>query len=113
MTEVRIAFCTAENEASANALARGLLGARLAACVSFVPGIQSLYWWQEKMESSTEVLMVIKTTADRVAELKPFITQHHGYDTPELLVLPVDDGLNRYLDWVQKETRSPTKAAGS
>lgn len=113
MTEVCIAFCTAEDEPSANALAHGMLEARLAACVNLLPGIASLYWWQDKVQSSNEVLMLIKTTADRVAELKAFVTEHHSYDTPELLVLPASDGLARYLAWVQKETRPPHRDAGS
>lgn len=105
MTKAHIAFCTAEDEASASKLAQGLLTARLAACVNLLPGVRSHYWWQGKLESSTEVLMVIKTTADRVDALKAFVSEHHSYDTPEFLVLPVSDGLERYLAWMEKETR--------
>lgn len=105
MTEVCIAFCTAEDEPSAKALAHGMLAARVAACVNLLPNIESVYWWQDKLQSSNEVLMLIKTTTDRVAELKAFVAEQHSYDTPELLVLPVSDGLESYLAWVQKETR--------
>lgn len=105
MDQAWIGFCTAQDETSARELAQALLAARLVACVNLLPQVQSMFWWQGQVESAAETLMIMKTTRDRVDELKQFITEHHGYDTPELLLLPVSDGLERYLSWVQKETR--------
>lgn len=105
MTLARIAFCTAKDEPSARQLARGLLDARIVACVNLLPAMESIYWWQGKIESSAEVLMMMKTAADRIDELKDFIAAHHGYDTPELVVIAVEDGLAPYLAWLENETR--------
>jgi periplasmic divalent cation tolerance protein len=112
MHHVCVALCTAPNPSQAESLAQALLASRLAACVSLLPGMHSLYWWQGQVESANEVLLIIKTTVDQVEALKASITEHHPYDTPELLVLPVSDGLERYLAWVQKETRPSLLKAG-
>lgn len=105
-----IGLCTAANEAAAKVLIDGMLDTRLAACVTLVPGVQSYYWWQEKRDSASEVLLIIKTRADRVEALKHFVQEHHEYDVPELIFLSVSDGLEAYMAWIQKETRH---AAGS
>lgn len=105
MPKMLIALCTAPDIARAQALTQEILGARLAACVNLVPGMTSHYWWQEKLECATEVLMIIKTTAECVSVLKACVGEHHDYDTPELIFVPVTEGLEPYIDWVQKETR--------
>lgn len=105
MSTVRIVLSTADSEASAKTLARSILDARLAACVNLVPNVESHYWWQGSLECSAEVLMIIKTTQDCIADLKTFVAKHHTYDTPELIVLSAADGLERYMAWVEKETR--------
>jgi periplasmic divalent cation tolerance protein len=82
-------------------LARAALAARLAACVNVMPGIESHYWWQGKMESSPEVLLLMKTTADRLAALEDLVVAKHPYDTPEFVVLPISRGNQRYLAWLE------------
>ncbi len=102
---VLLAFCTAPDESSAKALADALLERRLAACVSRLPGVRSSYRWQGRIEQADEVLLLIKTTRERFAELREAVQALHPYEVPELLALEAHDGLAAYLAWVQGETR--------
>lgn len=104
MNQVMLCLTTAPDAATAKSLAQGLLQAKLAACVSTLPGVESMYWWQGQLETSAEFVLLIKTTADQIESLKTFVTTHHPYDTPELLCLPIADGLEKYLSWVREET---------
>ena len=70
-----------------------------------LPGVVSRYWWQGKLEKDDETLLVLKTSADRVADVIAALKDLHPYDVPELLSLPVEDGNPAYLDWVNGETR--------
>ncbi len=105
MTNAQIALCTIDGQGKAQALARALLERRCIACANLVSGVESMYWWEGKIESAAEVLMIFKTTADQIDALKAAIAELHPYDTPELLVLPVTAGLEKYLAWIEKETR--------
>ena len=95
-----VVLVTAPNTKTARGLAKAALQARLIACASLVQGIESHYWWQGKIESGNEVLMIIKTTQKRLAALEKLILAKHPYDTAEFLVLPLQSGANRYLDWL-------------
>jgi periplasmic divalent cation tolerance protein len=101
--EVRVAFSTAPDEAVAARIARTLVDERLAACANLVPGVRSIYRFQGVVEDEREVLLVIKTRADRIAALAERLRALHPYDVPELLVLPTAGGLAPYLDWVRAE----------
>jgi len=81
-------------------LARVALESRSAACVNLVPGIESHYWWEGKLDKSSEVLLVIKTTREKLAELEKQVVGNHPYDTPEFVVLPITQGTERYLKWL-------------
>ena len=96
---------TAPNVKTARMLARTALKARLIACANLIPKIESHYWWQEKIESGTEALLLLKTTTARLAELEKLIVANHPYDTPEFLVLPLDRGNKRYLNWLNGSLR--------
>ena len=96
----RIALVTAPDLKTARRLARAALKARLIACANLVPKIESHYWWQGKIERGTEVLLILKTTKANLAKLEKVILSEHPYDTPEFLVLPLQSGNRRYLDWI-------------
>jgi len=96
----RIAFVTAPDLKTARRLGSAALQARLIACANLIPGIESHYWWQGKIERGSEVLLILKTTAVHVAKLEKLILSKHPYDTPEFLVLTPTSGNRRYLDWI-------------
>jgi periplasmic divalent cation tolerance protein len=85
---------------TARALARSALAARLIACANLLPKIESHYRWQGKLETSKEVLLLLKTTKSRLAALEKLILAQHPYDTPEFLVLPLRAGSPKYLAWL-------------
>jgi periplasmic divalent cation tolerance protein len=89
----------------AQTLARQLVEQKLAACVNLLPGVQSIYRWQGSVEHASEVGLFIKTTRLCYPELQRTVCQLHPYDTPELIVLPIIDGLSAYLHWILKETK--------
>ena len=95
-----IALVTAPDLKTARKLARAVLKARLAACVNFIPKIESHYWWEGRIQHGTEVLLLIKSSNRRLAALEQRIVSLHPYETPEFLVLHVSQGNKRYLDWL-------------
>ncbi|NJD18069.1 MAG: divalent-cation tolerance protein CutA [Gemmatimonadetes bacterium] len=103
-SEVRTVLATAPDDATARALADALVREGLAACVSLVPGVVSVYRWQGEVRHDAEVLMVMKTSAARVVALRERLVTLHPYDVPEVLSLSVEDGHPPYLAWVREET---------
>ena len=99
-TGFSIILVTAPNLKTARALAKAALSAKLIACANLIPKIESHYWWQGKIESGAEVLLVFKTTKAKLAALEKLILTKHPYDTPEFLVLPVAAGSQKYLGWL-------------
>ncbi len=97
-----VALVTAPDMKTARKLARAALEARLIACANVIPKIESHYWWRGKIETGPEVLLLLKTTTARLAALEKLILAKHPYDTPEFLVLRVERGNKRYLDWLQE-----------
>ena len=106
MTDKVIVLTTCASAEQAESMARRLIEARLAACVSVVPGAQSYYRWQGAIESSAECLLLIKSSRDLAGELQQEIGRLHSYELPEFLVLPIVDGSENYLDWMGRELRS-------
>ena len=95
-----VVLVTAPDIEVARRMAGAILEARLAACVNLVPMVESHYWWEGKVESGQEVLMMVKTTSECLGILHRRVLEWHPYDTPEFLVLDVDAGSASYLDWV-------------
>ena len=95
-----VVLVTAPDVKVARKLAAACLQARAAACVNIVPGLESHYWWQGKVERGSELLLVIKTTTARLSALEKCVLANHPYDTPEFVVLPISSGNRRYLDWI-------------
>jgi periplasmic divalent cation tolerance protein len=100
---VRLALSTAPDADTGARIARALVEERLAACVNLVPAVRSIYRWQGRVEDEAEVLLVIKTRAERVDALAARLRALHPYELPELVALPVVAGLAPYLDWVAAE----------
>jgi periplasmic divalent cation tolerance protein len=102
--EVRVVFITAPNVESAETLAQTLVGERLAACVNVVPEIRSFYRWEGEVQNDPEVLLIVKTRADRCTALAARVKELHPYDLPEVLELSAASGSRTYLDWVRTES---------
>ncbi|WP_189159424.1 divalent-cation tolerance protein CutA [Lentzea pudingi] len=94
---------TVGSEDAAESLAKGIVGARLGACVQIVP-IRSIYRWDGEVRVDAEWQCVVKTSTTRVDELVAHIKAHHTYDVPEVVVTPVTGGSDDYLAWVSEET---------
>jgi periplasmic divalent cation tolerance protein len=109
MTDKIVVLSTCANEADAGRLARALVEARLAACVSIVPGLRSIYQWRGAVETSDECLLMIKTSRDLFPQLKSEIEKIHPYEVPEILALPVVEGAENYLNWMAANLRGPVE----
>src|SRR5271163_4354623 len=103
--QFHIVLVTAPNRKIARQLAKSALQARLAACANLISGIESHYWWQGRVESGAEVLIIFKTITKHLRQLEKLVLVNHPYDTPEFVVLPLTGGNGRYLDWLARSVR--------
>lgn len=92
------------DQASAQKVAHALIDARVAACVNLLAAGTSVYRWQGKVESASEVPLLIKTTHQAYAQMETILRAHHPYELPEIIAIPVTAGLPGYLQWVAQET---------
>lgn len=99
-----LVLVTIDSEANALALAQKLVEARLAACVSLAP-VQSVYRWQGTLHQDQEWQLTLKTDLRRFDDLTRFITQHHPYEVPEIIALPLVAGSTAYLSWLAEQTQ--------
>ena len=106
MTDKIVVYNTCASAEEAEKIARRLVEARLAACVSVVPGLRSFYRWHGAIEDSTEWLLIIKTSRGRFSELRAELERLHSYEVPELIALPIVDGSPDYLNWLDAEIRN-------
>ena len=97
---VRIVLTTVADAEDGRRLGRALVEERLVACVSLVPGVESIYRWKGEVESAGEVLLLIKTEVEQLAALEARLHELHSYETPEFLVLKVAAGSAPYLEWL-------------
>lgn len=104
MSSFVIVLTTFPAEGNADVLARMLIDERLAACVNILPPMQSIYRWEGKVDDATERQLIIKTAASRVDALKEKLLEVHPYELPELLVIPVTGGSEKYLEWIAAST---------
>ena len=106
-----LVLVTAPELKTARRLARLALKEHLVACANLVPKLESHYWWQGKVESSAEVLLLLKTTAASVKALEKLILAHHPYDTPEFVVLSIRGASRWYLQWWEALGRPASRRA--
>ncbi len=97
-----IVLVTAKDDAEAKAIAQGLLQEKLIACANILPEIQSLFWWEGKIDSASEVLLVLKTKKSLFKRLEAAVKKLHSYKTPEIIALPIVAGNPNYLRWISK-----------
>lgn len=97
---IRIVFCTCPPTLDVHKLAHELVEQQLAACVNIIPKITSVYTWKDQIFQEDEILLMIKTTEKAYPRLEVWIRQHHPYEIPEIIALPIIAGFDPYLKWI-------------
>ena len=107
MSEHFVIFITAGSKEEADKISRGLVESKLAFCVSTLPKVQSTYYWEDKIHVDEEFLLIVKTRQDQYEALETWVKNNHSYEVPEIIALPIEQGLPAYLngidDWVAKD----------
>ena len=101
MTDKVVVLVTCASADEAGKIATAIVEQRLAACANIVPGIRSVYRWEGKVQDEQEMLLVIKSTRERFAALRTAIEKLHSYSVPEIIALPIVDGAEKYLKWIE------------
>lgn len=104
--QVFVVLVTVENLEEAVRIGEKMVDAKLAACANIISGIQSIYRWKGKVTKAQEVLIILKSTKSRYRALEKAIKTMHAYEIPEIIALPVTEGLDGYIGWVCSETHS-------
>lgn len=103
MGEFTVVFVTVGSAEEGQRIARALVEERLAACVSRVKSVQSVYRWQGRVEESEEELLIIKTSREVFEGLKKRVQELHSYSVPEIIALPIEGGNESYLKWLAEQ----------
>jgi periplasmic divalent cation tolerance protein len=103
-TDAIVVLTTVASDEEAVRFVRALLDRRLIACGTLYPAARSLYRWQGKIADEREVAVMLKTRSARLDSLRAAFSELHPYKVPELLAIPVEAGLDKYLDWINGET---------
>ena len=104
--QVLVILVATVNKEEAVRIGKGMVNARLAACANIIQGVQSIYRWKGKVVKAQEALLILKSTRPRYRALEKAIKAMHTYETPEIIALPVMEGLDQYIGWVRSETHS-------
>lgn len=102
-----VVFITAADAEEARLIADVLLQQKKAACVNIVPGLSSLFWWRDKIDSAKESLLIVKTRASLLDEVVELVKEIHSYDNPEVIALPIVGGSDDYLEWLDEVVEGP------
>jgi periplasmic divalent cation tolerance protein len=104
MMDVLLVLTTLPSPDAAAAIAKKVVGEKLAACANILPAVRSIYFWQGKAQDENEVLVLLKTRRPQYERLKARILELHPYDVPEVIAIAVEQGHQAYLDWITRET---------
>ena len=104
MTDTRVVITTVALHDRAKTIAQTLVEEKLAACVNISAPVESVYWWEGKVDHSLEYVLMMKTTASRVDALRERLVELHPYEVPEFVVLPIEGGSEAYLKWIREST---------
>jgi periplasmic divalent cation tolerance protein len=104
MSDVIVVFIMTASEDEAMKIGRALVERKLAACTNILPGIRSLFRWKGEMCDEREVLVIAKSVREKFGELARVVKDLHSYEVPEIIALPVVDGLEEYVKWVVDST---------
>jgi len=104
MNNATLAYITCPHMAEAQTLAQAIVTERLAACANILPQMQSVYWWEGKLEKAEEVVLMFKTRPDLQEALTAKVKELHSYDVPCVIFLPLEPGNPDYFRWIHTET---------
>ena len=104
MSDYSVVFMTASSHEEAENIAENLVSHKLAACVNILPNMKSFYWWDDKVCKDDELLLVAKIKTSLFKDLEKAVKKLHSYDVPEIILLPIENGSNTYLQWMEKVT---------
>lgn len=102
-----IVLCTVPDAATGETLARALVETRLAACVNILTGLTSVYRWQGQVQQDNELLLIAKTRRTCFTEICTTLRELHPYELPEIIAVPIIDGLPTYLNWIDQNLEHP------
>ncbi len=103
--KLNLVYITTKDKDEARRIGKELVKTRLAACVNIIDNMNSMYWWEGKIQDDQEVILIAKTKQSLVKKLIKKVKSMHGYSTPCIISLPILDGNKAYLDWLNKETK--------
>jgi periplasmic divalent cation tolerance protein len=100
-----VVFITVSSKQEADTIANALVSEHVAACVNQVPAVNSVFWWQGKLDSAAEILLVVKSSAVLLPKIIERVKALHSYTVPEIIALPIVGGNREYLDWIDESIR--------
>lgn len=100
-----LVLITTKNKKEARGIAKALLNKRLAACVNILDKVESLFWWQGKIDSAFEVMLIVKSRREKIPKIIKMVKSLHSYSVPEIIALPVSAGFKPYLEWINESIR--------
>ena len=103
-TTYTVIFITAPSTEEARQISKRLLQQKKAACVNIIPKVNSLFWWENKIDSAEESLLVVKTKTSAIPDIIKLVKEEHSDTVPEIIALPIIDGNQDYLKWIEKST---------
>lgn len=102
-----VVFVTVSCLEEAEKIASKLIENKLAACVNMINGVQSVFWWEHKIDTAKEIMLVIKTKKSKLPVIIKLVKSMHSYEVPEIIALPVVGGEKKYLRWIDESLRRP------
>ena len=100
-----VIFITASGKKEAHKLAKALIEKRLAACVNIIDKVESLFWWQGKVDKAREALLIVKSKKEKLKLIIKLVKSMHSYSVPEIIALPIAEGYKKYLEWINGSVR--------
>ncbi|ONK75630.1 uncharacterized protein A4U43_C03F18900 [Asparagus officinalis] len=100
-----VVYVTVPNKEAGKKLSESIITEKLAVCVNRVPGVESVYWWDGKVQTDSEELLIIKTRESLLDALTEHVKRNHEYDVPEVISLPITGGNLKYLEWIKSSTK--------
>uniref|UniRef100_A0A0N5B876 Divalent-cation tolerance protein CutA n=1 Tax=Strongyloides papillosus TaxID=174720 RepID=A0A0N5B876_STREA len=101
-----VVYVTVPKMENAKTIARSVVEGKLAACVNIIPKVTSIYSWKGNIEEDEEYLLIIKTKKNLLNELKSQVIKDHPYEVPEFIALPIEEGSDPYLQWIDNQTKN-------